>query len=686
MLKKIFLLLLIGLSISCNSGNKKDANAYLFEYCGKLDYKSPNHAEIVEAENQSTNLEKNWWKNSTFYHIWVKSFADSNNDGCGDFPGIQQNLDYIKELGFDGIWLSPIFECSYKEKNEYTNMHGYDTVNYYKVNSYFSGKEGTEETSENAEIALIELIKACHEKGIKIIFDFVPNHTSMNNKWFIDSYPWENPYGDSSKKDWYLWTKKYFKISTTMNSSDFFHFNVVPDYHWYTAFGDGMADLNFRNYEVREEMKNVVRYWLNKGFDGLRVDAVRYLMEDSNKIGYDTAETHEYFKELRKVIDQYESEKFMVAEAWISGNRSEMNKYFGNGDEFNMILDFDQGGSINNSVKNSTDRFTTSLMNTQNQQNNNYGTFLGNHDNYQDRLGTIFDGDYKKINLSSAISLLRPTTTFVYYGQELGDKNLSVDGDLAKRGNFDWDLAETEKKQNKSPYNLNKALLQIRKDNREIFKNGNIKLLVSSDEKVVSYLIENETDSLLCIFNLSNSGKSEITLTDFSKDSTENVCLIGDETQKLTVENNSAKITKLSPFGFRVYKIGTTEGVNLFNNEEYSESYLSKDEIPSNCYIPETMYLKGDFTSWGENPCEMSIFDETNTRTFYADLQFPSSASITYKFCVNKDDWEISYGNKNDSSAYNNITQSVTAGKAYRFAITFNKNTGDYNFEFYELN
>ena len=128
------------------------------------------------TENQSDSLSDAWWRESSFYHIWVKAFADSDGDGCGDFKGIENKLSYIQDtLGCDAIWLSPIFDCSSKGKAETYNMHGYDTTDYYAVNSYF----GTESD-------LTSLIEACHDRGIKIIFDFVPNHTSKNHQWFKD--------------------------------------------------------------------------------------------------------------------------------------------------------------------------------------------------------------------------------------------------------------------------------------------------------------------------------------------------------------------------------------------------------------------------------------------------------------------------------------------------------------------
>lgn len=397
---------------SCKNGSDSDGGnpdfpENLAEYVGNENYKSPKNVEISAeaAENQSDGLKGDWWRETSFYHIWVKSFADSDDDGCGDFKGIESKLGYIQDyLGCSGIWLSPIFECDYKSKDKDENMHGYDVKDYYAVNSCF----GTEHDLDS-------LIKACHEKNIKIIFDFVPNHSGKGNKWFTDSCA-----GKDGKKDWYLWSDTKLSWNPGMGSTDTWHKNPVGNDYYYAAFWEGQPDLNFRNWEVREEMKNVVRYWLNKGFDGLRVDAVRYLIETEDS-KYDTDETHGWFSELRtEVIDAYKgiSPKFMTCEAWITGDRSQLEKYFGTDEkaEFNMVFDFDQGYGIVDSIGEYDASYLFSTLKANPSETKSYGTFIGNHDNYIDRLGTIYDGYEAWIKAATAMSLLRPTVPFIYYG------------------------------------------------------------------------------------------------------------------------------------------------------------------------------------------------------------------------------------------------------------------------------
>lgn len=549
---------------SCKNGSDSDGEnpdfpENLAEYVGNENYKSPKNVEISAeaAENQSDGLKDDWWRETSFYHIWVKSFADSDGDGCGDFKGIESKLDYIQDdLGCSGIWLSPIFECDYKSKAKKENMHGYDVKDYYAVNSCF----GTEDD-------LVSLINACHEKNIKIIFDFVPNHSGKGNEWFTDSCA-----GKNGKKDWYLWSDTKLSWNPGMGSTDTWHKNPGGNDYYYAAFWEGQPDLNFRNWEVREEMKNVVRYWLNKGFDGLRVDAVRYLIETEDS-KYDTDETHGWFSELRaEVIDAYKgiSPKFMACEAWITGDRSRLEKYFGTdgNPEFNMVFDFDQGKGAVDSVGYGESSYLSSSLRKNPAKNKSYGTFLGNHDNYIDRLGTVFYGYEAQIKAATALSLLRPTVPFIYYGQEIGMKDdfSYGSGDIRHRTDLDWNEVNKQKKNPSSILNFNKKVLALRKTYPNLFADGDVQFLqrraVDANQNslniVAAYTISDGTDSLLCVQSLINSSGSysfwfeNSSLVDVSNYSV----LIGDGANKLSFEEGALKVESLVPYETRVYKLG----------------------------------------------------------------------------------------------------------------------------------
>lgn len=665
----LFLGTLLG---SCKNGSGSDGGnpefpEKLAEYVGDKNYKSPKNVEISAdmAKNQSSGLDENWWQETSFYHVWVKSFADSNDDGCGDFKGIESKLDYIRDdLGCSGIWLSPIFECDYKSKSKNGNMHGYDVKDYYAVNSCF----GTEDD-------LISLINACHEKNIKIIFDFVPNHTGKVNQWFKDSCS-----GENGKKDWYLWSDTKLSWNPGMGSTDTWHKNPGRNDYYYAAFWEGQPDLNFRNWEVREEMKNVVRYWLNKGFDGLRVDAVRYLIETEDS-KYDTDETHEWFSELRnEVIDAYKdiSPKFMTCEAWITGNRSQLEKYFGTDEkaEFNMVFDFDQGVGVVNCIGQGDAAYLSSTLRKNPEKTKSYGVFLGNHDNYIDRLGTFYGGYEACIKAVTAISLLRPDVPFIYYGQEIGMKdNTSYGiGDIRHRTDIDWNEIEKQKSNPSSILNLNKALLALRKTYPNLFANGDVEFLKShtintetkkSLNTVAAYTISDGKDSLLCVQSLINYGDYSFWFENSSLVDVSNYSvLIGiNDAKNLSIDDGALKIDSIAPYETRVYYLGDTSKEMLFTDNR--------------------LFLRGEMNNFGYNEMD---YDSEN-KTFSASVKLAAS---TYQFKFDKYcDWTLSYGSGEENkdgkavSLGETVQSSITAGENTNFSINI-PTAGTYLFTFYE--
>lgn len=659
-------LLCIVFFASCSGGSSDSDDdssfpEHLLSYVGDQSYKSPNDVSGVDPENQSTDLKDGWWNDTAFYHIWVKSFCDYDGDGCGDFNGIKSKLDYIKnDLGCDGIWLSPIFECDYKSIRPSENMHGYDVKDYYAVNSYF----GTEDD-------LLSLIQACHDKNIKIIFDFVPNHTGKGNAWFTNSCEGGN------KKDWYVWNNSKLSWNPGMGSSDTWHKNPKGNDYYYAAFWEGQPDLNFRNYEVREEMKNVVRYWLNKGFDGLRVDAVRYLIETEKSL-VDTPETHAWFNELRtKVIDSYKetSPKFMVCEAWIENNRPALDAYFGSEQkpEFNMVLDFNQGRGCYNSIYNSDGRILTSTLYENPSEIKGYGTFIGNHDEYMGRIGTRFGGYASSIKLITAMSLLRPTVPFIYYGNEIGMKEGSYNGDLRLRTKLNWTDVEKQRNDDSSILSLNKALLALRKEYPELFRNGTVKELksntVNNETKnplytVAAYTISDGKDTLLCVFSLKNVSDNKFWFDSSDLDISSYSVLIGVNNKKnLSLDGSDIKIEYIAPYETRVYYIGNDTKEMLFTDKR--------------------LFLRGDMNGWGYN----EMFYDSKNSCFYVDCELKLK-NYQFKFDAYCD-WTLSYGsgeeNLNGKSVSSgvNVQTSSTKGKNTNFLFT-PSSSGIYRFTFYE--
>ena len=538
------------------------------------------------------------------------------------------------------------------------------------ANPYFGTGKG-----ENAEAELESLIAACHSRGMEIIFDFVPNHTSHENQWFKDSAA-----GKNGKSDWYVWNDKSLDWKNTWGANAWHNKNGK---YYYAAFADTQPDLNYRNYEVREEMKNVVRYWLNKGFDGLRIDAVRYLVETEDSLT-DTAETHEWFAELREVIDEYESPKFMVCEAWIENDRTALNKYFGTSDkpEFNMVLDFDQGWNCIDDVKDGWNNYVSSRFFTPSDASYSYGTFLGNHDEYHNRLGDYFgNGTSDGGILATALSLLRPTVPFIYYGNEIAQKSGSQSGDFRLRQPFSWSMAEAQKSQPSSILNVNKTLLSLRnsEEYRDLFANGTVKILncnmTVTDTNTpwkgaIAYTISNADQKLLIVANLTKYNQPSFWFEDFGMSEligTGYSVLVGNtDTFLILVEDGTdALFTNFRPYEIRVYDLKHSE----------KSCVLDIWDFPLT-----TMYLRGTMNSWTSDL--MSV--DSASGDFYIPIELTANEKYEFKFDENGD-WSHSYGSLQSAvlSLNSPIETSDFPGLNTNFSFT-PEESGTYTFFFHK--
>ena len=212
--------------------------------------------------------EKDWWEHGVFYQIYPRSFKDSNGDGVGDIKGIIQKLDHLVDLGVDGVWLSPVFKSPMAD-------FGYDISDFRLVDPVF----GTNDD-------LAELVKIANTKGIKIILDFVPNHTSDEHEWFKKSVKNETGY-----RDYYIW-KNGKKVNETTeakpnNWQSVFHTDAWTKLdnqtqYYFHQFDKKQPDLNYRNPVVQKEMEDVVKFWLDRGISGFRIDAINHMYEDVN--------------------------------------------------------------------------------------------------------------------------------------------------------------------------------------------------------------------------------------------------------------------------------------------------------------------------------------------------------------------------------------------------------------------
>jgi maltose alpha-D-glucosyltransferase / alpha-amylase len=262
-----------------------------------------------------------WFQRAVFYEVFVRGFADANGDGTGDLKGLTQRLDHLAWLGVDCLWLLPFYESPLRDG-------GYDISDFFSVHPAYGVLADA-----------VELLEAAHERGIRVIADLVVNHTSDRHPWFQESrQDRTNP-----KADWYVWDDdgtKWSEARVIFHDTETSNWSYDPmrqQHYWHRFFGH-QPDLNYRNPDVQAAMLDVVRYWLDLGMDGFRLDAVPYLFEADGTNGENLPETHEFLKRLRKEVDATHPGRVMLAEAnqW----PSDVVEYFGNGDECHMCFHF----------------------------------------------------------------------------------------------------------------------------------------------------------------------------------------------------------------------------------------------------------------------------------------------------------------------------------------------------------
>ncbi len=338
-----------------------------------------------------------WWNDAVFYEIFVRSFYDSDGDGIGDFQGIIEKLDYLNDgdpetaddLGITGIWLMPTMPSP--------SYHGYDVTDYYGVEPDYGSMEDFE-----------EFLDAAHERGIKVILDLVMNHSSDQHPWFIQSL---NKQGDY--RNWYIWSDTNPGVSGPWGQA-VWH-SRAGDY-FYGLFYGGMPDLNYTHPPVKEEMFKVVDFWLDKGVDGYRLDAIKYLIEEDGLLE-NTSGTFSLLEEFNEVYKSNNPEAFTVGEVWSS--TSSIVPYVQN-DRLDVCFEFNLASSILNAVNDGNpDRVKQQLEEVQSVYPVlQYATFLTNHD--MARAYSVLGNDTEKMKLAASIYLTLPGIPFIFYGEEVG--------------------------------------------------------------------------------------------------------------------------------------------------------------------------------------------------------------------------------------------------------------------------
>jgi len=356
------------------------------------------------------NTEKQWWKETVFYEIYMPSYKDSNKDGYSDFNGMTSKLDYIASLGVKGIWLTPFFQ-SPKVDN------GYDISDYLQIDSSYGNLKDFN-----------DFIAEAHQRDIKVIIDIVLNHTSTEHYWFKESRKSKNnPY-----RDYYIWK------DSPNNWESFFggtawEYDSLTEQYYYHKFAKEMADLNWQNPKVIEEVRSILRFWLDLGVDGFRLDVINFLNTDGitldNPMDENGNQKHVYdldqkgikqaMRTIKKTVNEYES-RFIVGE--IGSDKIEVLKQYQGRELLDVVFNFNFGSIPAFSAA----QLFNELQSMERNMNNYPTLFFGSHD--MPRLHSrLSENNPQRAYALAALMLSAKGVPFIYYGEEIGMKNHIAD-------------------------------------------------------------------------------------------------------------------------------------------------------------------------------------------------------------------------------------------------------------------
>jgi maltose alpha-D-glucosyltransferase/alpha-amylase len=497
-----------------------------------------------------------WYKDAVFYQLHVKSFADSNADGIGDFAGLTAKLDHLQSLGVDCLWLQPMYPSPFRDD-------GYDIADYYSIHPGYGTIDDFRRFLEQA-----------HARGLRVIIELVMNHTSDQHPWFQES----RSSRDNPRRDWYVWSDtddRYRGVRIIFVDTELSNWAWDPvskAYYWHRFFSH-QPDLNFDNPAVREEIWRVMTFWLALGVDGFRVDAVPYLIEREGTSCENLPETHDVLKHLRGRLDAEFSGKVLLAEAnmW----PEDVRPYFGDGDEFHMAFHFPVMPRMFMAVRLEDRKPLIDIVERTPSipEACQWGIFLRNHDELtlemvtdlersymwdeyaQDprarinlgikrRLAPLLDGDRRRIELMNSLLMSLPGSPIVYYGDEigmgdnvyLGDRN-SVRTPMQWSGGWNAGFStadperlwlpiisnavygfqavnvESQRRNTSSLLNWMRRIIDIRRSSH-VFGRGTIEFLRPENHRVLAYTRSLERERVLVVNNLSSTAQAvELDLT-----------------------------------------------------------------------------------------------------------------------------------------------------------------------------
>jgi maltose alpha-D-glucosyltransferase/alpha-amylase len=513
----------------------------------------------VRPEAADPLLDPLWYKDAVIYQLHVRAFFDGNDDGIGDFPGLTRKLDYLQELGVTALWILPFHPSPLRDD-------GYDVSDYKTVNPSYGRMADFK-----------AFVREAHRRNLRIISELVVNHTSDQHPWFQRA---RRAKPGSPFRDFYVWSDTDQKFQGTpiifcdTENSNWAWDPVARAYYWH-RFYSHQPDLNFDNPRVFRAVCDVMRYWLDLGVDGLRLDAVPYLIEREGTINENLPETHELLRRLRGELDRRYGDRMLLAEA--NGWPEDVLPYFGTGDECHMAFHFPLMPRIYMAVATEDRHPVTDIMRQTPDipENCQWAVFLRNHDeltlsimsdrerdylwNYyavdrrarinlgiRRRLAPLMENDRRKIELLKGLLLSLPGTPVLYYGDEIGMGDNVFLGDRdGVRTPMQWSFdrnagfsradpaqlylppimdpvygyqAVNVEAQSRSPSSLLnwlKRLIAARRSRRALSR-GTLRFLYPSNRKVIAYLRQWGDEIILCVANLSRSAQAvELDLTDF---------------------------------------------------------------------------------------------------------------------------------------------------------------------------
>ncbi len=535
-----------------------------------------------------------WYKDAIIYELHVKAFLDSNANGIGDFKGLTEKLDYLQELGVTALWLLPMYPSPFKDD-------GYDIANYLEIHPEY----GTLQEFKS-------FLQEAHRRDLRVITELVVNHTSDQHPWFQEAR--RNP--ASPYRDYYVWSdtdKKFADTRIIFTDTEKSNWAWDPEakmYYWHRFFSH-QPDLNYDNPAVRREVIDVMKFWLDMGVDGLRADAVPYLVEREGTSCENLAETHTVLKEIRKAVDEAYPDRMLLAEAnqW----PVDVRPYFGNGDEFHMAFHFPLMPRIFMAIKKEDRHPITEIMSQTPPipPNCQWGLFLRNHDEltlemvthderdymYREyaadprmkinigirrRLAPLMDNDRRKIELLNSLLFTMPGTPIIYYGDELGmgdniylgDRN-GVRTPMQWTGDRNAGFSKADTAMLYSPLNVDpvygyqalnveaqvrvpnsllnwtKRMLAVRK-RYKTFGRGTLEWIKPANRAILAYVRKYGGETLLMVHNLAGSAQPvELDLRRF----------IGAEVIELLNEVRFPQVAEhpyqlsLAPYGFFWFRL-----------------------------------------------------------------------------------------------------------------------------------